>query len=94
MYSLLTELIHMAEKPKDGATLASPAGGKAISNAPIRRIMKGEGAFLVAEDAVDCLVEYLEGLVKKATLESMKIAESDKREKITGDDITEALKKL
>ncbi|MBN2151552.1 MAG: NFYB/HAP3 family transcription factor subunit [Candidatus Lokiarchaeota archaeon] len=65
---------------------------KYISKAPIRRLMKNQGANLVAEEAVITLVEFLEKFADSLTKKAMKIAEEDKRKKLTADDINAALK--
>lgn len=68
------------------------ADEKYISKAPIRRLMKNQGANLVAEEAVITLVEFLEKYADTLTKKAMKIAEEDKRKKLTADDINAALK--
>jgi histone H3/H4 len=75
----------MAEKP-------AATEEKYISKAPIRRLMKNQGANLVAEEAVITLVEFLEKFADGLTKKAMKIAEDDKRKKLTADDINAALK--
>jgi histone H3/H4 len=65
---------------------------KYISKAPIRRLMKNQGANLVAEEAVITLVEFLEKYADTLTKKAMKVAEEDKRKKLTADDINAALK--
>jgi len=65
---------------------------KFISKAPIRRIMKNQGASLVAEEAVTTLVDYLEKFADTLTKKALKIAEADKRKKVTPEDINAALK--
>ncbi len=63
-----------------------------IAKAPIRRLMKGQGGDLVAEDAVTGLVDYLEKFAETLTKKALKVAEADKRKKITSLDINAALK--
>nr|MDO8110327.1 NFYB/HAP3 family transcription factor subunit [Candidatus Sigynarchaeota archaeon] len=65
---------------------------KYISKAPIRRLMKNQGANLVAEEAVITLVDFLEKFADGLTKKAMKIAEEDKRKKLTAEDILAALK--
>jgi len=55
-------------------------------------MMKGEGAYLVAEESVITMVEYLVTLGKEITQKAQKIAEEDGRKKITGDDVFRATK--
>ena len=50
-----------------------------IAKAPIRRLMKKEGADLVAADALDKLIGYLEKEAANATKEAIKITKADKR---------------
>jgi len=60
----------------------APAKKKAegyIAKAPIRRLMKKEGADLVAADALDKLIGYLENQAATATKEAIKITKADKR---------------
>ena len=61
-----------------------------ISKAPIRRLMKKEGADLVAADALDKLIGFLEGAAADATKEAIKITKADKRKRVTAADIRKA----
>ena len=61
-----------------------------ISKAPIRRLMKKEGADLVAADALDKLIGYLEKSASDATKEAIKIIKADKRKRVTAADIRKA----
>ena len=61
-----------------------------IAKAPIRRLMKREGADLVAADALDKLIDYLEKSAAKATKDAIKVTKADKRKRITAEDIREA----
>jgi len=76
----------MAKKP-----VKKKAAGKArsayIAKAPIRRLMKNEGAGLVAEDAVILLIEELTKAAKEVTKEAVKLVKSDKRKRVTAADI-------
>jgi len=54
-----------------------------IAKVPIRRLMKKEGADLVAADALDKLIGYLEKSASDATKEAIKITKADKRNPIT-----------
>ena len=58
-----------------------------ISKAPIRRLMKAEGAQLVAQDAIVLLITELERIGKETTKEAMKVVKADKRKRITAADI-------
>jgi len=61
-----------------------------IAKAPIRRLMKKEGADLVAADALDKLISFLEGAAADATKEAIKICKADKRKRVTAADIRNA----
>ena len=61
-----------------------------IAKAPIRRLMKKEGADLVAADALDKLIGYLENKAADATKEAIKITKADKRKRVTAADIRKA----
>jgi len=61
-----------------------------IAKAPIRRLMKKEGADLVAADALDKLIGYLENMAADATKEAIKITKGDKRKRVTAADIRKA----
>lgn len=63
-----------------------------IAKAPIRRLMKNCGADLVAEDALAGLVAYLEQQADALTKKALKVAEADKRKKITAQDVIKAAK--
>lgn len=54
--------------------------------------MKEEGAYLVAEDAINALVELLETSAKAISKEALVVAEKDGRKKITGEDVHAVLK--
>jgi len=61
-----------------------------IAKAPIRRLMKKEGADLVAADALDKLIGFLESTASDATKEAIKITKADKRKRVTAADIRKA----
>lgn len=61
-----------------------------IAKAPIRRLMDREGADLVAADALDKLIDFLESEAAKVTKEAIKITKTDKRKRITAKDIRNA----
>ena len=61
-----------------------------IAKAPIRRLMKKEGADLVAADALDKLIGYLEKKAADATKDAIKITKADKRKRVTAADIRKA----
>ncbi|TFF88098.1 MAG: histone [Promethearchaeota archaeon] len=53
-----------------------------IAKAPIRRLMKREGADLVAAEALDKLISFLESKAAEATKEAIKVCKADKRKGI------------
>jgi len=61
-----------------------------IAKAPIRRLMKAEGARLVAAEALNKLIGYLEKAAADITKESIKLTKADKRKRITALDIRNA----
>jgi histone H3/H4 len=70
-----------------------PAPKKAesyIAKAPIRRLMKKEGADLVAAEALDKLIGFLESKAAEVTKEAHKICKAEKRKRISAADIRNA----
>lgn len=65
---------------------------KYIAKAPIRRLMKREGANLVAEDAVKLLIKQLEKEAKSVTKSAIKIVKNDKRKRLMKEDVLEAVR--
>ncbi|MCJ7648567.1 MAG: NFYB/HAP3 family transcription factor subunit [Candidatus Lokiarchaeota archaeon] len=61
-----------------------------IAKAPIRRLMKKEGADLVAAAALDKLIEFLEAKAAEATKEAHKICKVEKRKRISAADVRNA----
>ncbi|MFX0057197.1 MAG: histone-like protein [Candidatus Hodarchaeota archaeon] len=61
-----------------------------IAKAPIRRLMKKEGADLVAAEALDKLIGFLEKSAADATKDAIKICKADKRKRVTAADIRNA----
>lgn len=87
----------MAEQPKPAAAEKKAAEKKPakkaegyIAKAPIRRLMKKEGADLVAAEALDKLINYLEKKASETTKASIKICTDDKRKRVTAGDIRAA----
>ncbi|MCK4479015.1 MAG: NFYB/HAP3 family transcription factor subunit [Candidatus Lokiarchaeota archaeon] len=70
------------------------AGSEYISWSPIRRLMKHNGAVIVARDAVNELVEWLGSSAETLTKTALKLTKHSKRKKITRDDILLAIKYL
>jgi len=61
-----------------------------VAKAPIRRLMKAEGADLVAAEALDKLIDFLEKAAADATKEAIKLTKAAKRKRITAADIRNA----
>jgi len=78
--------------PKKAAApkAAAKKGEGYIAKAPIRRLMKKEGADLVAAEALDKLIDFLEKSAANATKEAIKICGADKRKRVTAADIRSA----
>lgn len=74
-----------APKKKKAASRASY-----IAKAPIRRLMKDEGASLVAEDALELLIDVLTKAAEKKTKAAIKLVKADKRKRVTAADINAA----
>ncbi|MBD3195392.1 MAG: histone [Candidatus Lokiarchaeota archaeon] len=66
--------------------------GEYISWSPIRRLMKHNGAEIVARDAVDELVNWLETSAENLTKTALRLTKHARRKKITRDDILLAIK--
>ena len=58
-----------------------------IAKAPIRRLMKYEGAGLVAEDAVSLLIDTLTKAAEETTKKAVKLVKDEKRKRVTAADI-------
>ncbi|UYP46560.1 hypothetical protein NEF87_002845 [Candidatus Lokiarchaeum ossiferum] len=80
-----------AKKKAAPKKAAKPATRSAyIAKAPIRRLMKNEGASLVAENAVELLIEQLTKVATEVTKEAVKMVKADKRKRLTAADIIAA----
>ena len=63
-----------------------------ISWSPIRRLMKHNGAIIVARDAVDELIDWLTRSAEKITKNALSLTKHSKRKKVTRHDIILAIK--
>jgi histone H3/H4 len=63
-----------------------------ISWSPIRRLMKHNGALIVARDAVNELVDWMSTSAVKITKSALTLTKHSKRKKITRNDILLAIK--
>jgi len=59
---------------------------------PIRRLMQKSGADLVARDAVDQLLDYLERSAQDIASKAAEITKAAKRKKVTAEDIRNAMR--
>lgn len=64
---------------------------KVFAWSPIRELMKKSGAEMVAKDAVDRMIEYLEVEAKKITNKALEMTRHSGRKKLTKEDIELAL---
>ncbi len=78
-----------AKKPAAKKPAAKKGEGY-IAKAPIRRLMKKEGADLVAAEALDKLIDYLEKAAAEATKQAITLCKADKRKRVTASDIRNA----
>ncbi len=65
---------------------------KIFAWSPIRKLMKDNGAEMVARDAVDALIDYLEGLAKNITNKALEMTRHAGRKKLTLEDMNLAMK--
>jgi histone H3/H4 len=61
---------------------------------PLRSLMKTAGAEIVSRDAVDVLLNYLEGRAKMLTERALIFAKHSKRKKISKDDMGLAVESI
>ncbi|GAB4325312.1 MAG: archaeal histone HpkA [Promethearchaeota archaeon] len=67
------------------------ARGKVFAWSPIRELMKSNGAEMVAHDAVDELISYLETVAKEYTNKALEFSRHAGRKKITPEDMQLAI---
>ena len=65
---------------------------KVFAWSPIRKLMKDNGAEMVARDAVDALIDYLEKLCKSVTNKALEMTRHAGRKKLTVGDMDLAMK--
>ena len=80
-------------KPKAAASEDKKAR-EAFSRAPIRRLMKVEGASLCSEKAVTLLIDKLTDLAQKITKAAIKNMKADNRKRVTAADIQMARREV
>ncbi len=64
---------------------------KVFAWSPIRKLMKDNGAEMVARDAVDALIDYLEKLAKVMTNKALEMTRHAGRKKLTDVDMNLAM---
>lgn len=64
---------------------------KVFAWSPIRKLMKDNGAEMVARDAVDALIDYLEKLAKHMTRKALEMTRHANRKKLTVEDMEMAI---
>lgn len=65
---------------------------KVFAWSPVRKLMKDNGAEMVARDAVDALIDYLEKLAKGVTNKALEMTRHANRKKLTNADMDLAMK--
>ena len=65
---------------------------KVFAWSPIRKLMKDNGAEMVARDAVDALIDYLEKLAEGVTSKALEMTRHASRKKLTMADMDLAMK--
>ncbi len=65
---------------------------KVFAWSPIRKLMKDNGAEMVARDAVDALIDYLEKAARSVTRKALEMTRHAKRKKLTLGDMDLAFK--
>lgn len=64
---------------------------KVFAWSPIRKLMKDNGAEMVARDAVDALIDYLEKVAKQVTNKALEMTRHAGRKKLTLEDMDLAM---
>ena len=67
---------------------------KVFAWSPIRKLMKDNGAEMVARDAVDALIDYLEKEARNVTNKALEMTRHAGRKKLTLNDMDLAMKLL
>jgi len=65
---------------------------KIFAWSPIRKLMKDNGAEMVARDAVDAVIDYLEKAAKRITNKALEMTRHAGRKKLTLQDMDLAMK--
>jgi histone H3/H4 len=86
-----------AKKPAAKKTAPKKAGSKKdrshfIAKAPVRRLMKQEGASLVSQDALMLMIDTPESHAEVITKKAIKLVIEDGRKRVTPQDIDLAIR--
>lgn len=65
---------------------------KVFAWSPVRKLMKDNGAEMVAREAVDALIDYLEKAARGVTSKALEMTRHAKRKKLTAGDMDLAMK--
>ncbi len=65
---------------------------KVFAWSPVRKLMKDNGAEMVAREAVDALIDYLEKVAKGVTNKALEMTRHATRKKLTANDMDLAMK--
>ncbi|MBY9012083.1 MAG: NFYB/HAP3 family transcription factor subunit [Candidatus Lokiarchaeota archaeon] len=65
---------------------------KVFAWSPVRKLMKDNGAEMVAREAVDALVDYLEKVARAVTNKALEMTRHAGRKKLTDNDMALAMK--
>lgn len=61
---------------------------------PVRKLMKDNGAEMVAREAVDALIDYLEKVAVQISSEALKLASHSRRKTVTPKDMKSAMRMI
>ena len=65
---------------------------KVFAWSPVRKLMKDNGAEMVAREAVDALIDYLETVARGVTSKALEMTRHAGRKKLTQNDMNLAMK--
>ena len=65
---------------------------KVFAWSPVRKLMKDNGAEMVAREAVDALIDHLEKVARGVTNKALEMTRHAQRKKLTSNDMNLAMK--
>ena len=80
------------KKPAKKAAKKPEKRSSFISKAPVRRLMRGEGAKLVSEEALELLIKKIENHGIMVTKKAIALVKDEKRKRLTADDVNWAMR--